>query len=143
MWKIFVIICLLTLGQSAFANTILTCGENKGHAFYFVGQLVKPKDAGWHEDGISGGKTALSLSADNLDILFSDASGHLQSASATGGQVALLGTDGTWITVLVNYQNATTELYTFNLKTKIYAISSHKYGASPIQKASTFIGRCF
>ena len=142
MWKISILTCLLLLWQSAYANTLVTCGGNAGHAFYFAGLIVKPKDAGWHNDGTSGGQTALTLSGKKLDILFSDATGSLQSASASGGKVALLVAEGSWITVLVNYPNTTAELYTFNLDTKSYAMSSHKYGSAPIQKAATFIGKC-
>lgn len=142
MLKIIVFLFLLALGQSAFANTIITCGGNAGHAFYFSGLYIKSKDAGWHNDGTSGGKFALTVDGKKLDILFSDATGNLQSAGATGGTVTLLGTEGSWVTVLVNYPNTTAELYTFNLDTKSYAMSSHKYGAAPIQKAATFVGKC-
>tara|TARA_B110000977_G_scaffold127096_1_gene162433 strand:+ start:919 stop:1350 length:432 start_codon:yes stop_codon:yes gene_type:complete len=142
MWKIVVFLYLLTLGHSAFANTVVTCGGNEGYAFYFAGLIVKSEDAGWHTDGTSSGKTALTLNGEKIDILFSDATGNLQSATASGGIVALLGNEGSWITVLVNYPNTTAELYTFNLETKSFAMSSHKYGSAPIQKAATFVGKC-
>ena len=142
MWKISMLTCLIMLGQSAFAKTIVTCGGNAGHALYFVGLLLKPKDAGWHSDGTSGGRFALILNDNKFDILFSDATGGLQSAKATGGTVTLLGAEGEWITILVNYSSATAELYTFNLDTKSYVMSSHKYGSSPIQKAATYVGKC-
>ena len=142
MWKISIFTCLLLLGQGAYASTIVSCGENAGHAFYYPGLMIPQKDAGWHEDGTSGGKFALTLSDEKLDILFYDATSVLQSARDTGGTVTLLGAEGAWITVLVNYPKQTAELYTFNIDTKRYAMSSHKYGAAPIQKAATVVGKC-
>ena len=142
MLRIFFFLFLITFGTNAYANTIITCGGNAGHAFYFAGLIVTAKDAGWHDDGTSSGKTALTFDGQKLDILFADTTGSLQSAKASGATVTLLGSEGSWITVLVNYPNTTAELYTFNLDTKYYAMSSHKYGSSPIQKAATFIGKC-
>lgn len=143
MPKIVFFLCLLVLSQNAVANTIITCGPNAGHAFYFPGIIVKAKDAGWHKDGTKDGKTALTVNGKQIDVLFADATGNLNSAISTGGQVVVLGESGPWVTVLVNYPKKTVELYTFNLQSKTYAMSSHKYGESPIQKAATFTGKCF
>ena len=44
MPKIVFFLCLLVLSHNAVANTIITCGPNAGHAFYFPGIIVKAKD---------------------------------------------------------------------------------------------------
>ena len=91
MPKIFFFLCLLVLSKNAVANTIITCGPNAGHAFYFPGIIVKAKDAGWHKDGTKDGKTALTVNGKQIDVLFADATGNLNSAISTGGQVVVLG----------------------------------------------------
>lgn len=48
-----------------------------------------------------------------------------------------------FISVIVNYKNAATEIYTFDVVKKNYSLSQHKYGIAPIKLSATFVGKCY
>ena len=79
---------------------------------------------------------------EKFDILYRDAAGQIVSSRADGASVNLLGFKAPWINILVNYPNATSSFYSFNIVEKIFAYSQHKYGDMPIRKVGSYFGKC-
>ena len=136
------IFLLILFSSPAFSETIISCGPTKGYAFYFEGGFVPKDKSGWSDDGTSGGQTVLIKVDEKFDILYRDAAGQIVSSRADGASVNLLGFKVPWINILVNYPNATSSFYSFNIVEKIFAYSQHKYGDMPIRKVGSYFGKC-
>ena len=140
------ILFLLVIYQFNFsqciAQTLAECFGNEGYGYFFETPFSKKSDAGWHKDGITNGRFNLIKSNNEYDILFIDATGRLVSAKADNGEVFLLNSDADSYTILVVYPGLASEVYHFDLNAKIYSLSSNKFGASIVPKASVYIGSC-
>ena len=134
----------LTVGSAniAASQSLFDCGPNAGYSYYFAGKYVSADKAGWHEDGTSEGQFSLILRADDLDVLFRDATGSLVSAQADGAKIYPLHIGDTSASVLVIYPLNVVEIYQFDLASKSYTLSSTKFGEAPIRKAGTLAGKC-
>ena len=64
-------------------------------------------------------------SNNKLDVIYKDATNVVNSARANGAEVIILSNISPFITVLVNYKNQTTEIYTFDVVKKNYSYSQH------------------
>lgn len=124
----------------AYAETIVSCGETNGQAYYFETPLLNDGDVGWTDDGISDGAIALVRSGEEWDILTKDSIGMI-SASSQGAGVYFVDAYGAFITLLVNYPSGSKELYTFDLQRNQVTWSQHKFGVT-FDKAHTMIGTC-
>jgi len=136
---------IFTMHSQVNAETIISCGENNGYLYYFSGGIVPKSKEGWGKDGFSTGQFSLVRYKSNnkLDIIYKDATNMIYSARANGAEVIMLSNISPFISVLVNYKNHTTEIYTFDVVKKNYSYSQHKYGKSPIKKAATYVGKCY
>ena len=130
---------------SANAQTILTCTNPKGQAYYPY-QGVMPKDkSGWSADAITGGSFSLSKIGDRkYDILYIDSTKRVQSTSQSGGEVILVSATDNEMTFLVNYSGVNIETYFFfKNKSNNYEmlLSQTKYGAG-IAKVALYQADC-
>jgi hypothetical protein len=146
MKKLIGTLCALFLASVASAQTIATCSDPKGHAYYPIKGVIKKADAGWSKDAITGGKVTLMKVGDQkFDILFVDTSNTIQSTLATGGLVVPLRITADDIAVLVNYGDST-EFYDFWKTTDgryDYSLIQNKGGESVIvPKSSVLVGTC-
>lgn len=137
------IIALICFTQTLQAEALFECGGNAGYSYYFEGDFVPKKDSGQTEDGTSQGSYSLINKGEDLDLIFTDATGRVISAVADGGQVFMLGQGNSTVLVLVNYPNMTAETYLFNLKTGQYSLNQVKYGNNPIHKSTNLVGECY
>ena len=101
---------LLATG-SAFAKDIAICGASEGYGYYPNVGLGKPGE--WVRDGIKEGRFTLTRVGDRFDLLFTDATGAVISATNDGGSVVQIGRNEEAIAVIVIYPGATVETFTF------------------------------
>ena len=145
MARLLLTLLLIAFAPSAvLAETVMTCGESKGHAFFHTGPLVPREKAGFAEDGISGGKTSLVRKQDGkYGIYFVDVSGSIKSVEDQGGVIIPFRTasDGL-ISLLLLYPDQLTEIYAFNPKTKKLVLLQHKYN-SFVNKSAVYESDCF
>ena len=126
------IFCLITAQSSVYANTIVSCGEAHGKAYYFP-NAIEPS-GGWKNDGYSGGVNNLIELADGkFDIEFGGGKSILNS----GGNVIPLGTAKTMFLTSVM---SSVELYIFDTEKKKLAILQYRTGL--VDKAATYIADC-
>ena len=139
MLKIFgMMFVFLTFSVSvAQANVLIQCSNPSGKVFY-------PAEDRWVDDGISGGKFAVGLVDNEFDLLFVDATGNLNSASADGGTVypVYLGADR--FTLVVAYSDGNTELFSFDLLERTFYMTQHKMfnDVRFFHKFGTYKGKC-
>jgi hypothetical protein len=129
----------------ALSKDIPICGASDGYAYFpEAGPLHDLPDHGkWVKDGITQGRATLSSEGDKLDLLFTDASGAVISATNDGGKVILLGKNKEALSVVINYPGKTVETWTFiNSRNGAEAIwSIHKYGTA-MPKLAAFRAPC-
>ena len=139
MLKIFgMMFVFLTFSVSvAQANVLIQCSNPSGKVFY-------PAEDRWVDDGIRGGKFAVGLVDNEFDLLFVDATGNLNSASADGGTVypVYLGADR--FTLVVAYSDGNTELFSFDLQERTFYLTQHKMfnDVRFFHKFGTYKGKC-
>lgn len=140
---LLIVITLLT--NIAYANTqIASCSSPQGYSYYAAYGLVPKDKAGWQKDGITGGKTTLSVINGKYDILYTDSSGRgIMSATAEGAEIALTRNTSSTIQVIVLYPTSTTEIYTFWKTTDgKYQFSQIQNKVDPVPKSSVYVGNC-
>ena len=142
MKKYTLLLLISLIPNSLIAETLFTCGASAGYAYIYEGLLVPKEEAGWIKDGISGGSLSVVMVDKQLDILYVDATKKIYSYRADGADIQTVGHDLGYFTVLVRFENAVAELYTFDRNNKKFSHSVHKYGAQPVIKASTMVGDC-
>lgn len=131
--------------NSAYASTqIASCSSPQGYSYYAAYGLVPKDKAGWQKDGITGGKTTLSVINGNYDILYTDSSGRgIMSATAEGAKVVMTRNTSSTIQVIVLYPTSTTEIYTFWRTTDgSYQFSQIQNKIDPVPKSSVYVGNC-
>ena len=135
------VVCLLA--QSAVAKDIAVCGRSDGYAYFPSVGLMADKNIQGTKDAISSGKFTLSISGlDTFDLLFTDATGAVRSATQDGAKVLRIGQNKTSITVLIVYPMLA-EVYTF-LQSKSgpeVMWTTNKY-STPILKAGAYRAAC-
>ena len=140
---LLIVITLLT--NITYANTqIASCSSPQGYSYYAAYGLVPKDKAGWQKDGITGGKTTLSVINGKYDILYTDSSGRgIMSATAEGAEIALTRNTSSTIQVIVLYPTSTTEIYTFWKTTDgKYQFSQIQNKVDPVPKSSVYVGNC-
>ena len=143
--KSLILIVITLLTNSAYANTqIASCSSPQGYSYYAAYGLVPKDKAGWQKDGITGGKTTLSVINGKYDILYTDSSGRgIMSATAEGAEIALTRNTSSTIQVIVLYPTSTTEIYTFWKTTDgKYQFSQIQNKIDPVPKSSVYVGNC-
>ena len=133
----------LLASQGANAKVFAECGAFKGYAYYYPGPLMKKKDTGFGEDGISKGSFSIVTIEDKFDVIFTDASGFTQSSLSQGAKIIPVGTvpkQGRLV-LLVNYPNETVEIYSYHGASKTLTLLQHKY-KGPISSAKLFVSNC-
>lgn len=146
MKKLLIVLGIVfTMHSQVSAETIISCGSNNGYEYFFSGGIVPKSQEGWGSGGFSTGHFSLIRYKSNnqLDVIYKDATNVVNSARANGAEVVMLSNISPIITVLVNYKNQTTEIYTFDVVKKNYSYSQHKYGKFPIKKVATYVGKCY
>lgn len=113
---ILAILFLVTSTHPTYAEVITRCGASQGYAYYFSGGYVPADKSGWTEDTISPGSLSLTINGEEVDLIFSDASGIAKSSKAEGATVQLLAAQeaGT-IIVISAYPGGALEHYFFRL----------------------------
>jgi hypothetical protein len=140
-WGVLVLFTVLT--QNALGKDVAVCGASAGYSYFpSVGLLAAERNQ-WTEDGIKSGRITLSLSqSGDFDLLFTDATGSVISATQDGARVLRVGqTDGS-ITVIAVYPMLV-EVYTFiQTSTGPQAIWSTNKHSTPIVKVAAYSAPC-
>jgi hypothetical protein len=143
--KNLLLMVIVMFASNVYANTqIASCSSPQGYSYYAAYGLVPKDKAGWQKDGITGGKTTLSVINGNYDILYTDSSGRgIMSATAEGAKIALTRNTSSTIQVIVLYPTSTTEIYTFWKTTDgKYQFSQIQNKIDPVPKSSVYVGNC-
>ncbi len=143
--KNLLLMVIVMFASNAYANTqIANCSSPQGYSYYAAYGLVPKDKAGWQKDGITGGKTTLSVINGKHDILYTDSSGRgIMSATAEGAEIVLTRNTSSTIQVIVLYPTSTTEIYTFwKTADGEYQFSQIQNKIDPIPKSSVYIGNC-
>ena len=129
----------------AFGESIASCKDPEGKAYFsFLGN-IKKSSTGWDNDKITGGITSLQLTDGELDITFTDNRKQIFSTKSEGGSVSLVRIGPNNFSVLVYYENNTIEVYTFikeNDGQQIMHQLQSKGGLGLIHKSSVMISKC-
>jgi hypothetical protein len=141
---VFGAILLIFCGaNSAFAEDIAVCGNSDGYAYYPSAGLMEGKEPEWTRDPITKGRFTLSRSSSGLfDLLFTDATGAVVSATQDGAKIVRVGQTQQSITILVAYPMLV-ETYTFLLSSSgpeaLWTSNKH---STPILKAGAYRAAC-
>ncbi|XDZ65346.1 hypothetical protein AB8880_10505 [Alphaproteobacteria bacterium LSUCC0684] len=131
--QLVIAIIPLTLISEVSAETIISCGEAHGKAYYFPNTL--DTSGRWVNDGYSGGVNRLIRESDgSYDIEF----GAGKSIKNSGGNVILLSEGSTMI--FLSLVLSTIELYIFDRGTDKLSILQYRTGLA--DKAATYIADC-
>lgn len=138
--------CLL-FPSVCLAFDVARCSNPSGQGYYPRLGLVDKKNAGWHEEKISGGRTTLSrLDSGEYDILFTDATKSVISSKRDGGRVFRVIKGSNDAMFLVVYPQGTVETYTFLVnkigKAEYMATTSRAGDAGFVAKSSVMRGDC-
>ena len=144
MTRLLLTLLVAFVPSTALAETVMTCGESTGHAFFHTGPLVPPEKAGFKEDAITEGKTSLVRKQDGkYGILFVDATGSIKSVEDQGGVIVPFAkASGGLISLLLLYPDQLTEIYAFNPQTRKLVLLQHKYN-SFVNKSAVYESDCF
>lgn len=129
----------------ATAQTLAVCGASDGYAYYVEGGAVIAPESGWMKDSISGGRTTLSINAnDELDLSYSDATGGVYSSIGEGGNVILLRMSKDEAAVLVNHPRATAEIYQFvrDASGRQLMLLLQSKGTDLMKKSAVYLAPC-
>ena len=111
------------------ASVIAECGAFKGYTYYYPGPFIKKGNTGFTEDAISKGSFSIVTIEDKFDVIFTDASGSTKSSLSQGAKVIPISSvpDEGRLVLLVNYPNATVEIYSYHVSSKTLTLLQHKY----------------
>ncbi len=129
------------------AQSITSCKNPEGYAYYHYAGRVPKASSGFVTDKISGGMVTLQKVGDNqFDILFVDANKQIISAVGDGGKVVLLRRGKSDATFVHFYVGKVVELYTFWIDSdglaKYDLVQSKGGDSMPIHKSSVLVGTC-
>ncbi len=134
---------LLCLTEPAGAEDLAVCGRSDGKGYYPSAALRAGEPSIWTDDPISDGRITLAMRQPNtFDILFSDATGAVVSATQDGASVVRVGQSDVSITVVVVYPMLV-ETYTFLNSTDGPEVlwTSNKH-STPIVKVGAYRAQC-
>jgi hypothetical protein len=131
---------------SASAQTVATCRNPEGYAYFHFAGILEKKDQGFIKDKISGGSVKIvKLANGKYDFVYVDIRNQPTSSLEDGAKIALMRTGATDATFIVYYFNNTIEIYTIWLDgdgQSRYDVMSSKGGSSSIHKSSVMSGEC-
>lgn len=141
-----VLACAVLSVSGANAAELASCREPAGRAYFHFGGLLKKSDSGWQDDKITGGAFTLTQSGDSFDLLFVDWRKKPISSAQSGALVRVLRRGPGFMTLLVYYPDAATEIYSF-FKEKDgshrFALLQEKHSEdTPVPKSSLMVGAC-
>ncbi len=128
------------------ALDVARCANPSGMVYYpFLG-VVDKKNAGWHDDKISGGRFTLTRhDANGYDILYTDATKSVISSRQDGGRVSRLFKGSNAAMFAVIYPKGTAEIYTFLIDKSgkaEFMVTTSRTGDAGIAKSSVMRGDC-
>lgn len=144
------LVAFMIAATAANAETIVACGEQKGHAYYPEAGLVPKDKAGWINDQISDGSTTLTQDANgDFDVLFKDSRGEVISSRDDGREIILIRKSINEIAVLVVYPSGAqaAEIYSFICEAdggvKMLQLSSKGLSVGrAVPKAGVYVAKC-
>jgi hypothetical protein len=147
MLKIILLLVSVFSTSLMHAQTITSCKNPEGYAYYHYSGQVPKANSGFTKDKITGGMVTLQkVGEKQYDILFVDANKQIISAVGDGGNVALLRSSKNDATFMHSYPGKVIELYTFWIDSdglpKYDLIQSKGGSSSPIHKAAILVGTC-
>ena len=142
----FFILAALT-AVASWAQSVATCQNPEGYAYFHFSGLVPSEKSGFVQDQITGGLVTLQkVGPRKYDLLFVDASKRIISATGDGGIVTLVRKGSQDATFIHFYPGRVLEVYTFWVDSKgqsKYDILQSKGGDfMPIHKSSVMVGTC-
>lgn len=131
----------------AWSQTVASCSNPDGYAYYHYAGVVSKKDSGFDKDKITGGMTTIQKMSDgSFDILIVDTRKKILSMVQDGGKVVMLRKGSKDATFMLYFPNNTIEIYTIWVDAdgqKKYDYLSSKGGdATSVHKSSVMIGKC-
>lgn len=112
--RILISVAAIMINGVASAQEIATCRNPVGTAFRHFNGLQDKGTAGWSEEKISNGVFTLMRKPDGtLDMLYVDTRQKPISMSQDGGTIRVLRIGSDQISLLVYYEDASTEIYSF------------------------------
>lgn len=147
LYFLILLILVIVPFSNAHALDIAKCGELKGHSYYLNNGVTDLKYSGWHEDGISGGKTQLILNeAGEFDIMYVDATENIISMKADGAKIFFISKAEKDISIVGAYPSGIIELYSFfqekDGKNRYSLFSLKTENGTMIPKRSLMVGDC-
>lgn len=141
---VLIFVAMPAIGQSI---NIATCRNPSGTAYRHFSGLNDKKDSGWSDEKISNGLISLTKDATGkFDLLYVDVRKTPISMIQDGAKVILLRTGPAEISLLVHYDGATSEIYSFfrekDGKNKYTVLTSRIGPAAIAAKSSVMIGDC-
>ena len=138
---------ILLSAANGHAQEITTCRNPVGKAFYHFNGMNDKSGSGWIDDGIKNGVTTLVRTNDGSpDILYVDIRGKPISMTQEGAAVRVLRFDEDQITIIVVYEGATTEIYSFfrekDGKSRFTVLTNKTGKAAAFPKSSVMVGDC-
>ena len=147
MLKIILLLVSVFSTSLMHAQTITSCKNPEGYAYYHYSGQVPKANSGFTKDKITDGMVTLQkVGEKQYDILFVDTYKEIISSVGDGGKVVLLRRGKTDATFMISYPGKAIELYTFWIDTdglsKYDLIQSKGGSSSPIHKAAILVGTC-
>lgn len=140
----FTLTACMALAQS---EEIATCRSPSGTAYFHYSAGVDKAGSGWTDDKISKGVFTLVRAKDgSFDVLYIDGRSKPISSTQDGAMVRVLRSSSENLTLLVYYERATTEIYSFfkekDGKSKFSMLTNKTGNGALIQKSSVMVGDC-
>jgi hypothetical protein len=108
------LLLLFFLPNLALSETIATCENPQGYAYFPFSGNAPEADSGWFTDGFTGGVYRLTQDDNgNFDVIFTGKGGQFISAIQDGGSVAPFSYDENQISILVLYMGSVVETFSF------------------------------
>jgi hypothetical protein len=124
---------------------ITRCTSMSGYSYYPQQPLVAKKDTGFVTDRISDGQWLLvKTGADEIDIIFTDATKKTRSSRDSGGKIVLLSKSDEGAVVLVYYVDELLEVFNFRIDSSGTGelLLSQTRSAGVIKKSSLYRASC-
>jgi hypothetical protein len=137
----------LTFLTTSWSQTVATCGNPEGYAYFHDAGLVLKKNSGFEKDKITGGMTTIQKMPDgSYDILIVDTRKKIISMVQDGGKVMLLRKGEKDATFMLYFPNNSIEIYTIWVdsegKMKYDYLTSKGGDTTFVHKSAVMIGRC-
>ena len=148
MLKFFFLIAAITsITSTVYAQSITSCKNPEGYAYYHHSGQVPKSKSGFIKDKITGGMVTLQkVGEKQYDILFADVNNQIISAIGDGGKVMLLRKGKTDATFVHYFSGMVVEIYTFWIDAEGIAkydlVQSKGGDLMPIHKSSMMVGTC-